>query len=48
MCTNQTMIDVGFSEERFPAGTHMCLIYSDEKERRRIVSKFLNGGFSTV
>ncbi|MBM4397531.1 MAG: MEDS domain-containing protein, partial [Deltaproteobacteria bacterium] len=30
--------------ERFPAGTHMCLIYDDEAERRRLVSKFLDAG----
>jgi hypothetical protein len=37
---------MGFSSERFPAGTHMCLIYSDEQERRDIVSKYLKGGLS--
>jgi len=35
---------MGFTRERFPAGTHMCLIYDDEAERRRLVSKFLDAG----
>jgi hypothetical protein len=35
---------MGFTEETFPVGTHMCLIYSDEAERRSTISKFLDAG----
>ena len=28
----------------FPAGTHMCLIYSDESERRNIIGRFIKNG----
>jgi hypothetical protein len=37
-------IDMGFTQERFPRGTHMCLIFDDEEYRRRIVSEFLAAG----
>jgi hypothetical protein len=39
-------ISMGFTNVRFPAGTHMCLIYSDEEERRRTISRFLHSGFA--
>ena len=35
---------MGFTDERFPVGTHMCLIYDNEDERRKIISKFLDAG----
>ena len=34
----------GFTKEKFPCGTHMCLIYRDEAERRKIVSQYLDSG----
>lgn len=37
-------IHVGFTHERFEAGTHMCLVFRDENERKRIVSKFIESG----
>lgn len=40
-------ISLGFSNKAYPAGTHMCLIYNDEAERRKIISKFLDGGLRT-
>jgi hypothetical protein len=35
------MINLGFTEEAFPAGTHMCYIYADDHEHKEIVSKFV-------
>ncbi len=35
---------MGFTKESFPAGTHMCLIYSSEIERRKIIGRFLESG----
>lgn len=35
---------MGFTKETFPAGTHMCLIYSKENERRKIIGKFIESG----
>lgn len=46
MCQNHKLVNMGFTREAFPAGTHMCLIYNNEKERKKIVSEFLKGGIS--
>ena len=35
------MTRLGFTEEAFPAGTHMCYIYADDHEHDEIVSKFV-------
>jgi len=45
MC--QHSIPLGFTDEQFPAGTHMCLFYNNEDERLEIVSKFLESGLTT-
>ena len=37
-------VKMGFTDEKFPVGTHMCLIYDNEDERRNVISKFLNAG----
>jgi hypothetical protein len=39
-------MDMGFTTEQFPAGTHMCLIYSSEEERKNVISKFIGAGIS--
>jgi hypothetical protein len=44
MCDLQRQIHLGFSEETFHPGTHMCLVFRDEAERRRIVSRFVGSG----
>ena len=44
MSTNQTTVNMGFTDEQFPAGTHMCLVYSNEEERKMIISKYLEAG----
>jgi len=35
---------MGFTKEKFPAGTHMCMIYSHEQERRKVIGKFMESG----
>ena len=47
MCKNQSTVNMGFTDEKFQAGTHMCLIFSDEEERKEIISKFMEGGNSS-
>jgi hypothetical protein len=37
-------IDMGFTPEKFPLGTHMCYLYSDEDERRAVMAQFTNRG----
>jgi len=39
-------VSMGFTRDLYPAGTHMCLIYSDDQERRKLISKFLKSGLS--
>ena len=38
------LTQMGFTQELFPAGTHMCLIYSNEKERKHVIGKYLESG----
>ena len=44
MNQNLPHVDLGFTEETLPVGTHMCMIYSDDKERMDMISKFLDAG----
>lgn len=44
MCNECSKIDLGFSDEKFPQGTHMCYIYNDDEERKSVISKFLKAG----
>jgi len=47
MCTSTNNIDLGFTDESFPSGTHMCLIYSNEEERIDVIARFLDSGLKT-
>ena len=40
----ERMISLGFDDELWPAGTHMCMIFDDEAERRMVIAKFLQSG----
>jgi hypothetical protein len=44
MMATQAMVDLGFTPERFPAGTHICQIYNDEDERNDALLHFLASG----
>jgi hypothetical protein len=44
MCNNSKTVSLGFTEERVPAGTHMCLIFTDDNERRDSLLQFLLSG----
>ncbi len=46
MCQGRGQVKMGFTEQTFPAGTHMCLIYSDDAERRSLISKFIDSGLA--
>jgi hypothetical protein len=37
-------VPMGFTGETFPPGIHMCYIYGDEDERKRIIFQFLASG----
>jgi hypothetical protein len=40
----QRQVRMGFTDERFPVGTHMCLIYDNDDERRTVIGKYLEAG----
>jgi hypothetical protein len=37
-------MDIGFTQETLPECHHLCLIYEDEAQRRKIVSEYLAAG----
>lgn len=44
MCTHTPGINMGFSKGRFAPGTHICLVFRDEEERKSIVARFIDAG----
>lgn len=46
MKTKRRDVSMGFTDECFPEGTHMCLIYDNETQRRDVISKFLASGLN--
>lgn len=47
MTIPQHIISMGFTKEKFPAGTHMCMIYDNEEERRKYIFQFLEEGLKS-
>ncbi len=43
MCAARSL-DMGFTDQSFPVGAHICLLYESEEERRRLMSRFLEAG----
>lgn len=46
MCsqTSRREISLGFTDERVPEGQHICYIYNDDTERRRVMARYLESG----
>jgi hypothetical protein len=44
MCSKSKEVQMGFTGETFPPGIHMCYIYNDEIQRKKVISKFLESG----
>lgn len=44
MCASEHLVSLGFTPDLFPAGTHMCYIYNDDRQRQEIMSKFIDSG----
>lgn len=44
MCARNELVDLGFTSENFPPGTHMCLIFNGEDERKKVIGDFLKIG----
>lgn len=37
-------MDLGFTQERFPTGIHVCLIFDRDDERQKVVSEYMAAG----
>lgn len=37
-------VSLGFTDQPFQPGTHMCFVYNSEKERKAVLAKFLKAG----
>ena len=47
MCeSHEQLVSLGFTEQLFPAGTHICQIFNDDEERDRSLSQFLASGIA--
>ena len=42
--TDRKMVDMGFTDEPFEEGVHMCLIYDDDSTRLDLLAEYLKGG----
>ncbi len=47
MNTRPPLVNLGFTEERFPAGVHICQIFSDDDERQEALLQYLLSGISS-
>ena len=46
MTGTRRSIRLGFTEEPFPEGTHMCHIFSDEAEQAEVISRYVAAGLA--
>lgn len=46
MCGFRKEVSMGFTRDLFPEGTHMCLIYDNEEQRKKIISRFMATGIA--
>jgi hypothetical protein len=44
MCPKGKEVQMGFTGETFTPGVHMCYIYNDEAQRKKVISQFLESG----
>jgi len=45
MCqAHHRQVSFGFTDQEFPAGTHICYLYDDDMERQFITAKFIESG----
>ncbi len=47
MCQGHPKVDLGFTEVRLPAGTHICQIYSEDEDRDESLLQFLLAGLKS-
>ena len=46
MSARQRSISLGFTTERYAAGSHMCYLWDDEGERADIIARFVESGLA--
>ncbi len=47
MCSKYSLsVNLGFTDEHFPAGTHICQLYSEDSEREETLLKYLKSGLA--
>jgi hypothetical protein len=46
MCEDSRTISLGFTDEMFPEGLHMCYFYTDEEECQSFMAQFINSGLN--
>ena len=44
MVDSHPIVSLGFTDEKFPAGTHICQVYGDDAEREDSILKFVLAG----
>lgn len=44
MNSTEVLIDLGFAQERFPVGTHICHVFVDDREREDALLQFIKSG----
>jgi hypothetical protein len=47
MCASHQDVSFGFTEQKFPAGGHICYIYTSEEERRDFIARFIESGLAS-
>ena len=47
MSTHPPLVSLGFTDEQFPPGTHICQIYSDDKERDQSLNQYILSGLES-
>ncbi|HEV3187879.1 MAG TPA: MEDS domain-containing protein [Acidimicrobiales bacterium] len=48
MVEEARLLDLGFTPERLPEGTHACFLFGDEVERRSVIYPFIRAGLRDV
>ncbi|MBI5445234.1 MAG: MEDS domain-containing protein, partial [Deltaproteobacteria bacterium] len=46
MSSSGRQVRLGFTDEPFPEGTHMCHIFSDEEEQGHVISRYISSGLA--
>jgi len=44
MCQASHEVSFGFTEQKFPAGMHICYLYNNENERQHTIAQFIQSG----